>query len=202
MQPCPGAFESPPGRAGRPAELAGRFLLSTSLQAAQDQRQAIPLRQPLQLLVQGGKQFANRHLFERVAGGGRNRLTLMMLAAQAGAARLETDVAGDTVQPAGQRRGPAYRRRLPGQQQERRLEGILGGGLITEDAATNAQHHRPVPAHQLGERLVVLSADIALQQDGIGRGIDRRRQSAEVAQERGPWSFIRGAFRDGDSLPL
>jgi hypothetical protein len=58
------------------------------------------------------------------------------------------------VEPGGDLLAAHDRGGLPRQDQERGLEGVLGVVGIAEDASAGAQHHRPVPAHQLGERLL------------------------------------------------
>ncbi len=73
------------------------------------------------------------------------------------AARVRASLAvrhGDAVQPARDLLAAADRGRLPRQHQERRLEGVLGLVRVAQDAAADAQHHRPVPLHQLRERLL------------------------------------------------
>src|SRR5262249_7874232 len=46
----------------------------------------------------------------------------------------------------------ADRVRLPDEDEEGGLEGVLGGVPVAQDAAADAQHHRAVAAHQRRER--------------------------------------------------
>jgi hypothetical protein len=55
------------------------------------------------------------------------------------------------VQPGRQRLATSNRPGPPHQDQERRLEGVVGRVVITEDATADPEHHRPVPAQQKTE---------------------------------------------------
>ena len=57
----------------------------------------------------------------------------------------------DPVEPVAQQVGIADRSRPPGQDQKHGLEGVLGMLHVAQELAADAQHHRPVPAHQGGE---------------------------------------------------
>ena len=63
-------------------------------------------------------------------------------------ARLDRDPVADPVQPAGERAADPERAGLAGQQQERRLEGVLGVVRVAEHLAADRQDHPPVPADQ------------------------------------------------------
>ncbi len=56
------------------------------------------------------------------------------------------------------------------QDQEGRLEGVLGVPRVGQQAATQAQHHRAVPGHQRGEGRLVAPPREALQQLGVRLG--------------------------------
>src|SRR5438132_1308122 len=87
--------------------------------------------------------------------------------AAAGAEGAERDAEGHAAQPAGQRLAAADRNRLAGQHQEGRLKGVLGQVVIRQDAATDAEHERPVPPHQRRERLGVAAGGEALEQPAV-----------------------------------
>ena len=53
---------------------------------------------------------------------------------------------------------------LADQDEERGLEGVLGVGVVAQDAAADAQDHRAVPAHQRGEGRLVAPAEELLQE--------------------------------------
>ena len=65
--------------------------------------------------------------------------------------------------------------RLVGQDEESRLEGILGVVAMTQHAVADAQNHRTMPAHQRRERRLFASTNKPLQQFSIGQGVERRR---------------------------
>ena len=56
----------------------------------------------------------------------------------------------------------------PEQHQERGLEGVVGVGAVTQQPAADAQHHRPVPADDGGERLLVAVAGEQVEQLAVG----------------------------------
>ena len=55
------------------------------------------------------------------------------------------------VEPRAQRVAPANRGRLAGQDQERRLEGVLSLVRIAKDLAADSEDHRAMTFHQGGE---------------------------------------------------
>ena len=60
----------------------------------------------------------------------------------------------DAVQPGPERRPPADRARPADEDQERRLEGVVGVVGLAERGAADAPDHRPVPLDQRRERLL------------------------------------------------
>ena len=60
---------------------------------------------------------------------------------------------------------------IPGQGQERGLERVIGRVRVAKQPPADAQDHRPVPFHQLGERGPVVALDEAAQKHGVGRGV-------------------------------
>src|SRR5439155_16911784 len=79
-------------------------------------------------------------------------------------------------QPAGERRG------LAGQHQERRLERVVGVGFVAEPAAADAQHHRPVPADDGRERLLVAVAHEEVEELTVGAVGPRQFGDGDVIQ--------------------
>ena len=83
FQAEPQSITSPgkPGPDGphRPAKSLGRFVMSPPLEIAQLHRQAVFLRQELDLVVDGGAQFVA--FYERVGWDGRDLATLLDRAA-------------------------------------------------------------------------------------------------------------------------
>ena len=57
FQQIPAFLQTAAKRAQAPAELPGRFVLGAAFQIAQQQWQPMPLRQPLQFLIDGAEQI-------------------------------------------------------------------------------------------------------------------------------------------------
>ena len=60
----------------------------------------------------------------------------------------------DAVEPGAQPVGVADRQGLAGQHEEDGLEGVLGVVVVAQELSADAQHHRPVPRHERGERRI------------------------------------------------
>src|SRR5262249_19071321 len=84
--------------------------------------------------------------------------------------RLQRRPVGHAVKPVGDPLPRPNRRRLADQDEERRLEGVLGVVVIPEDAPAHAPDHRAVPPHQRFEGRPRAAADEALQQLPVGEG--------------------------------
>jgi hypothetical protein len=74
------------------------------------------------------------------------------------------DAPGDAVQPAADGSPPANGGGPAGQHEERGLEGVLGVVRVGHQAAAHAQHHRPVPLHEQGERRLLAAVAEPLEQ--------------------------------------
>ncbi len=79
------------------------------------------------------------------------------------------DPAGHTVEPAADRIQPTDRAGPPHQDQESRLERILGVVRVMKEVPANAQHHRPVAQNQHLECSRITTAREPLQQLPIGQ---------------------------------
>src|SRR5262249_24312941 len=82
------------------------------------------------------------------------------------------DAGRDPEQPVGELSRPAELVRLSGQDEERGLERVLGGGAIAQDPGAYAEDERTVPADQLGERRLVALAGVAVEQVGVRNFLD------------------------------
>jgi hypothetical protein len=80
----------------------------------------------------------------------------------------DRDAGGDAVEPGGQRRPVADRRRPAEQDEERGLEGVVGVGGVAEHPPADAEHHRPVPADEHLERGPVAGGEEPAQQLRVG----------------------------------
>ena len=89
----------------------------------------------------------------------------------------ESGAVGDAVEPASDGLAVGDGGGLLGQDEEGRLEGVLGVLGVAEDAAADGQHHRPVPAHQGREGGVVAAGDELAEQLPV-------REAAAVGQRR------------------
>ena len=85
-------------------------------------------------------------------------------------------------------------RGLVDQDQERGLEHVVGIGPGAEQAAADAEDHRPVPAQQLLEGGLVAARGKAIEEVAVGRlaGGGRAQQAVEVAQDGAEVSLSRG----------
>ena len=59
----------------------------------------------------------------------------------------------------------------PCQDEERGLEGVLRVLLVGQDAAADAEHERPVPADEGGERGLVADGGVPAEEFAVGQGI-------------------------------
>jgi hypothetical protein len=154
-QPVPQAFaalrQPPLDRADRDLQPRRGLLVGQPLQVAQHDRGAEPLGEPVELLIERGA-----GLGRQVGPGGLSLHLGASLLDGRPPRRLRPTPRGDlqrhAEEPARQRVGPADRSGPPRQDQERRLGGILGVVEPAQDAAADAEHHRPVPLHQRRER--------------------------------------------------
>ena len=101
--------------------------------------------------------------------------------------RVPGDAPGHAVQPAGQRRPPADRGGLPGQNKEGGLEGVLRVLVMAQHAPADPHDQRAVAPHQRGEGGLVAGGAKAVQQVGVGRrsGVAGRRQLADLSHRGG-----------------
>src|SRR5262249_3376485 len=92
---------------------------------------------------------------------------------------------GHAVQPAAQGQLAPQGSRLAGQDQEGRLEGVLGLVPVAENALANGEDHGPVPPQQGGEGVAVPGGQEAVQQLPVGQSAALQEGGAvEVPQRR------------------
>jgi hypothetical protein len=161
------------GRAGTTFQRPGGRVVRLAPEVAEDERGADPLRQPLDLLVEDRPDVAPDDLAQRVRPPGVPPAALVPAADPAGLPGAGGDPPGDAVQPARDRAPLADRPRPAGQDQERRLEGVVRRVGVAQDAAADAQDHRPVPAQQGLEGRLVDVARVPVQQLGVGQPAER-----------------------------
>ena len=98
---------------------------------------------------------------------------------------------GHAVQPGADRLALADRAGLAEQDQECRLERVLGLVRVAQDAPADAQHHRAVQGHERGERRLVTTAHEPLEQRPVIQprhrpGPGRAARSTASPQPAGP----------------
>src|ERR1700687_6144683 len=122
-----------------------RFLSGLALQFAQDDGQSILLRQSAQFLVQDRQPVVLAPL--TLTFGTRHRL-LLYSPTGGGSLCLQGGTTSYTMQPIAQHRPRPERAGFADENEEGGLEGGLGVGVISQDAAANAVYHRRVPTYQ------------------------------------------------------
>jgi hypothetical protein len=87
----------------------------------------------------------------------------------------------DSVQPPCDRSIRADRARPASKHEERRLKGVLGVVLVSNDPAADAQHHWTMELHQFRKRRLIIPLDELSQQLSIvWNGIDLAPRSQRV----------------------
>jgi hypothetical protein len=166
--------------------LSGGLLVRLPFEIAEDQGSAVFLGELVQLVVEHPPQLAPGDLGERIclgmeflgqggaprpqtfAGEGRRRRLPTPMACGAGPC-VQRQTLGDRAQPAADRIPPGYPRPgLAGQDQERRLNDVLGLMLVTKDAPAGPEHPGAVALHERRERRLLAGRDKTLQKRRVG----------------------------------
>ena len=168
VQPLPAAFELPLERGRRDPELRRGLVAGQPLDTAEDYRGPIPFRELAEFVVEDRQKLLARDVGEGIGRRLGRRPALVLNPPGPGRAGVEGHLPGGGVEPTRHGRPPAGRTRLPGQDQERRLAGVVGVGRVAEDPAADAADHRPVPLDQGGEGGLVLVAGESPEQVAIG----------------------------------
>ncbi len=151
----------------------GGLHLGHALQVAVDDRQAILLGQPGDLLVQRREQLVRvRGLARRAGDSHFSHLPLVPAPPDRGDIGVDRDPMRDLVQPASQGLSSADGVPRLDQDQEGGLEGVLCVVRIAQDRPADAQDHGPVPTHQLLEGPGVPTGEEALQELRVGEPRD------------------------------
>src|SRR5262249_57789946 len=82
------------------------------------------------------------------------------------------------------------RGRAAEEDEEGGLKSVLGGVGVAQQPATDAQHHRAVPAHQRRERRLVALAGEAAQQLAVAGAVRRPDEPPDVPQHRVEWLVV------------
>ncbi len=156
----------------RPAELAGGLLAHLAVKIATKDRLPARTGQSAHFLVED---FAEIGIPRRLVAAHFASLAFMSQPAGDAGAELDRRSPGDLVQPPGHRAPPSGTAGLPCESEKGDLKGVVSIGRVAQHAATDAEHHRPVPANQRGESVLVAGGK-ACQEFVIGRLIDRSAQ--------------------------
>ena len=152
-------MEPDPHRADGSAQQLGDFGERPSFEMEEHDGAALPLRQ----FAERGIELVGECIVDVVSGHG-GSLQLMAFADLAGFAHIACEIDGDAVQPRCQGPGRIDACRLPGQDHEHRLGGILGIVRIAEDALAGAEHQGRMACDQGGECPLVTAGAEAPQQ--------------------------------------
>jgi hypothetical protein len=108
----------------------------------------------------------------------------------------EGDTMGDFVEPATKRLLLANSGGATSENQESGLESVLGGVLISQNSAANAEYHRAVPTNQHRERRPIAASDETAEAFAVGgrsRSV-RVRETANVVKQRRGCRVRHGSF--------
>ena len=143
-QQRPGPRQPTRDRADGPAELLGRLPVGLPLQLAEDDGQAVLLGQAGHLPIQPREQFVRVLVRDRFGFGHLPGRAFPDPPLRPGRPRFHGRLECHPVEPVAELLPRHDRSRLPGEDQERRLEGVFGVVVIPEDAAADAPDERPV----------------------------------------------------------
>ncbi len=198
-EPLPPAGQPALDRPDGTAEVPRRLLVGAAFQVAEHHRDTIPLGQPVNLLVDDGRQvFPSR--FAPGPSRHRDRSPFDRPAALGVPANPDRRMSGDSVQPRADRIPHPERTAPSGQDQERRLEGVAGVVLVAQDGQAGAQDHRTVPIDQGREghlRVVTAPCRKALQQLTVGQA----NGGPDPEERAEPTKTVRVAVRCHEAAP-
>ena len=164
----------------RPLELAGHLLDRESLEVAEDHRESKGGRQSTDLVVQRLRLLAGYGWLIGRCAGSVSRPSVPPCSLRSSSRRSAASLLGrsarNTVQPVSQPVGVVNRAGLASQDEEGRLEGVLGMMPVTQELLANTQHHRPVPRHQDRESSLagrITATDKPLDELAVGKPGDR-----------------------------
>jgi hypothetical protein len=171
--------------ADRHPQGAGGLLVRLLFQKMQDEGLAVLLREVVQLLIENLLVEGGLDLFER-SGTLHFRLLEFIAARHAVPADegLLRQPQGHAVQPACDRLPTPELRRVAGQDEERRLEHVLGGVPVSQHSQGDGVHQRPEPADEFRERLLVPPPHEPFDEFGIGRPRNRRSRNRRSRNRR------------------
>jgi hypothetical protein len=153
--------------ADRPAEVARGLLAGQALKVAQDDGDAVLLRQLIHLLVKDRLPVAQVDAVRRRRLSHVGHLSFVGLPSCGGDFDGPGDVEGHAVQPGGQRLLLANRAGLARKHEERRLESVLGVRPLAQRPAADREHQRAMPLQERREGVLIPLGDELLKQGGV-----------------------------------
>ena len=185
-------------RPPRAAQDLRGLLVRLAFEVTQHQGSAVPLGQSLEFLLQGDDQLARGRGVALGTGPASGGLRFALQPPGLVGADAKGQAVRDGVQPVPQRLAAVKRRGLAHQDEECGLEGILGGLIVVQHAAADAEDHRSVPSHQRLEGQLVALGRVTLEQLPLG-------QTGETPPLQEPFDLLLndavGLPRHGTSLP-
>ncbi len=163
------SHESAGDRTDWTAQLSGSLLMRSPFEIAQDDGCPVMSRKASQLLFEYIYDLV-RAMRYFAPGFGHSRHLLFPGSTTCGSrAGFEGGASSDFIEPPGDDAARPNRASLPRQHEKSRLKRILRLLLMSQDTATNSQHHRPMPTNEIGESRFVPRDDEALQKLPIAR---------------------------------
>src|SRR6266545_7542375 len=138
METAAGQFQAALDRSCRAAELPGRLVAGTALQMTEDQRRSIALRQPVQFVVEHRQEFLGAQLLQGIGGPPAGGPMFVALPRCRLRSPFERYTIRYLVEPAGQRGTIADRGSLACEDEESRLESVLGIVAVPKDGPADA----------------------------------------------------------------
>src|SRR5262249_38988354 len=140
-------------RSFAPAEYLGHFGLRLPLQAAENERHAVLLRQPIDLTVENGLPFPQCPLHDRVLAASALNPAPFFALARLDSPGVHGGPVCDRVEPARYGRGLSDRAGPGREDQKCRLERVVDVLLMAENVPANRAHEPRVPADEGCERV-------------------------------------------------
>src|SRR5262249_51922659 len=144
-----------PSRPFRPGQFPGRPAPCFGLPGSQAPREDGPFRQAMQLRIEDWPQFLPDELRDRLIGWDIDQWLFELAVQRPLRLGAERRAIRHTVKPAADLLRPSKRCGFADEDEKGGLKGIFSIGRIMQHAPADAEHHRPMPAHECGERRLI-----------------------------------------------
>ncbi len=161
------------------AQVQGGFLAGFPFQVAENDHLAMLIGQSFQLLIEHQLK-ARAVVLGRL--GSRDRHRFLHSSFGGSFPSLQSRPVGNAIKPIADRARRVKSGSLANQDQKSDLKSILGIVRIVQEAAANAEDHRPMPANQRLEGRLIALVNVALEQIGVRypRRIFHRQYAAKM----------------------